>query len=716
MAAGVRVPLESQRPVLLSERDREVLRGFAARIDPADAGAHNNLGVLYYHKGMTEEAVAAFTRALTLDPRMAIAERNLRVAYCDTGYFDRTVAALRERLAANPTDHEARRSLAEAYLLAGQPAQAVPECEALITARPDDVAAMQQLAKALHRSGDLEAAMTWLRRALERQPDNPALLFPLAEVAYHRGLNEEAETALRAVLARVPDHADALYLLGFVLGDRGYHDQAQEVTRRAMQLNPSLGRAQTNLSLERPDRATPAVPAEPGEPLLHEGGALVHYNLGLAFRQKGYYTEALREYRLAAERGEDHALVTQAMAEVHLLRHEAAAAVQLYDGLLADQPQSPKLWNERGVALHQSGRVEDALVSYERAIAADPHYALALNNLGVARFHCGRGDLAIDAFTRALQVEPAFVKARLNLALLLFRRKELPLCLEAYRQVLSLEPGHPVAWNGVGLVLTEMRRFDDARNAFGRAIDARPDYAEAHYNLSFALSNLGDFEGALRATRRALELDPYYVPQKFELAIDLEYENPRVTVPPDLNSEQRSDAGINDFTFDVGAIEALFDALAPATAPAVRGLDGAPAYAAARQLLAQGDLDRAIEETRRAMEQGAPQADGLVLLGEAFLRRGAQGEALERFRQARGLDPSSAAALAGEVRALVALGRERDAEAAAEELASRCPDDVDALLLVARVRAGIGDAARALATLAEARRLAPMRADVLKQI
>jgi hypothetical protein len=32
----------------LSERDLAALRSFASRIDPSDAGAHNNLGVLYY--------------------------------------------------------------------------------------------------------------------------------------------------------------------------------------------------------------------------------------------------------------------------------------------------------------------------------------------------------------------------------------------------------------------------------------------------------------------------------------------------------------------------------------------------------------------------------------------------------------------------------------------------------------------------------------------
>src|SRR5205807_185136 len=377
------------------------------------------------------------------------------------------------------------------------------------------------------------------------------------------------------------------------------------------------------------------------EPQVVEGNALAHYNLGLAFRQKGYYNEALKEYRLALERGEDRRLTLQAMAEVHLLKRDFAAALELYETQLREVPDSPKLWNERGVVLHQAGRPDDALASYRQAVEIDREYALSWNNLGVLQAHQGDPEAAIESFRTGLQLQGAFSSARLNLALLLYQLRRFQLSLEAYRQVLQTEPASAAAWNGIGLVLVELKRFPDARNAFVRAVEADPEHAGAHYNLSFTLSNLGDFDGALRATKRALELDPYYVSQKFALTIDLQYERSTIGIAPEISADVMAETIGEDFAFDERLLDNIFQELAP-----------------------------------------APAADALL----------------------------------GEVKALFALGgaRAQEAHGLAEQLLALTPDDVEALVAVAKGRAVAGDAAGALTVLQQAQTRAPARADLRK--
>src|SRR5512134_3764066 len=194
---------------MLSERDLAVLRSFARRIDPSDAGAHNNLGVLYYQKGLVEEAIAEFVRALELDPKMQVAQANLDIAYRDSGHYDRRITDLRERVRRSPEDREARWELGRAHAALGRHADAIAEFEALLAWHPRDVAAMLQLGLAEKARGNLDTAAEWLSRACVLDPGSAVARFYHGEVLYNRGLNEPALAALREAIARNPEYAEA---------------------------------------------------------------------------------------------------------------------------------------------------------------------------------------------------------------------------------------------------------------------------------------------------------------------------------------------------------------------------------------------------------------------------------------------------------------------------------------------------------------------------
>ena len=711
-----------------SERDLAVLRSFARRIDPSDAGAHNNLGVLYYQKGLVPEAIAGFTRALELDPKMEVAQANMAIAYQNTGYYDTRVAELREALRRQPDDRTARWELGRVFAALGNHTDAIAEFETLLSRHPGDVPALIQLGMAEKARGGMDQASEWFRRAAERDPESSIAQFYYGESLYNRGLNDAALEGLARAVRLNPDNADAHYLLAFVHGDMGQHEQARAATKRALALNPTLGRAQANLSVE--DRRSQAIrrrsTLEAMRPQVAEGEMLAHFNLGLAFRQKGYYVEALREYRLALDSGEDRRLTLQAMAEVHLIRRDIAAALELYDGLVQEFPDSPKLWNERAVCLHQANRRDEAAAGYARATANDPHYGLAWNNLGVLRSQLNDIEGAQEAFQTALRGKRDLAAARLNLALLLFQQRRFQMALEAYRQVLADHPQNAVAWNGIGLVLVELKRYPDAKNAFARAVEADDKLASAHYNLSFTLSHLGDFDGALRETKRALELEPYYVPQKYALAIDLQYEDPNLSITPEISADVHAEEVGEEFNFDQRLLDQLFTELEP-TAPGTEAartsgsgsalsaaLPGDDLLAMARDQLSKGFIDRAAGEVDRAIQRGADPVRAAVLQGEVFTRRGFHGEALERFREARLVRTDDPEARLGELRALLALDRGAEAAPLAEELIAMRPTDVDALVAGARARMAGGNALGALEYVRTAQARAPGRPDLFQ--
>jgi tetratricopeptide (TPR) repeat protein len=504
-----------------------------------------------------------------------------------------------------------------------------------------------------------------------------------------------------------PENPDALYLIGFILGDLGRSEEAAEANRRAVMLNPTLVRAQANLSLQ-----TYRHQVTPSRQQRTPAGA--HITLGRALRQKGYFQEALKEYEKAIEGGEANAEVLQAMLELYLLQRDTGAAIATADRFAREFSPTAKTWNGRGVALQLEGRQTEAEESYKRALEIDSSYPFAHNNIGVLIWHKGDTKGAINGFRRALQAPSPPVEARLNLALGLFRRKHIDLSLEAYRQVLGSAPEHPVAWNGIGLILVELEKYSDARNAFARAIQANPDFAEAHYNLSFTLSNLGDFSSALRETKRALSLDPMYTPQKLELAIELPHEEIRLTVAPPITETDESVEHVEDFNFDPAIIEALF-AVKPAR-PDQATEDPMAGFTLARDLITKGLYDRAQGEIARVLARGGDKGVGLVLAGDGFAAQGLHGEALERYRRALDMEPANPFARQGTARSLLALGRAEEARPYAEALVEAGATDVNFLLLAAEARVASLDKAGAREILVALQRSEGRNANVLKRV
>jgi len=183
-------------PAAANGGEIDILRSFARRIDPSDAGAYNNLGVLYFRKGLTDEAIVAFSRALALDERMGVARRNLEIAYGESGILERRLHDLEERLRANPEDLEA----------------------------------LVQSGIAEKTAGRLERAHALFQRAIDLDPDSSVLHFLLAETLYNRGLHEEAMRSVRRSIELNPENPDALYLIGFILGDLGRSEEAAKRT------------------------------------------------------------------------------------------------------------------------------------------------------------------------------------------------------------------------------------------------------------------------------------------------------------------------------------------------------------------------------------------------------------------------------------------------------------------------------------------------------
>ena len=610
-------------PGVVTAREADVLRTFARRIDAADPGAHNNLGVLYFRRGLVDEAIAEFSCALALDERMRVARRNLEIAYGEAGTPERRGIELEQRLAESP----------------------------------DDIGALVESGIAEKSAGRLDQAEAKFRRALELDPESSVLYFFLAEIFYNRGNGDEALRFLRRSIDLNPANPDAHYLAGFILGDLGMVEEARDANRRAVALNPRLSRVEANLSLDNVRGNARAGATVATGPASMAGGS-PHLTLALALRLKGYNSEAMRECHAAFDAGEDPPAVLETLASLQLMLGQASDALDAYEKRIRLGNVNPRTLNQRGIALYLLGRSSEAEQTFRDCIGRAGRYAAAENNLGALLWDRGTHRDATNCFRRAVRDDDALESARLNLALALFRQGLFQLSLDAYRAVLQRQPDHAVAWSGIGRVLIEFARFAEARDACVRAIQADPTLAQAHVTLSNAFTALGEEEGAIEEELAARRLDPHAQPRTMTLEMD----SPEAgaSVPKGATAATAvPDYGLAADYLSKGLYDRAIAEVRRATARGAGDKEGMVLLA--RCFAARGDYEVAEKELSAAL--GALPSDETVAVELASVHR-AMGRPVDAVRRAVGLLRSNvyhfvALVVLGE--SLLDLKRTRDA-------------------------------------------------------
>jgi len=132
-------------------------------------------------------------------------------------------------------------------------------------------------------------------------------------------------------------------------------------------------------------------------------------------------------------------------------------------------------WSNRGNALQDLKRYEEALASHERALEIKPDYAEGWCNRGTLLHDIKRFDVAITHYDQALTLKPDFVEAYSNKGLTLHELERYDEAIAHYDQALTLKPDYARAWSNKGVTLNELKRYDEAIEHYDQALGLKPD-------------------------------------------------------------------------------------------------------------------------------------------------------------------------------------------------------------------------------------------------
>lgn len=320
--------LAAKQDAVAVQEFREILR-----LDPGNAPAHANLGVIAYSTKDYAHASEEFRTALKLQPELWNAEAFLGmselrlgkaqeakplldaafrhvtdarlrsevgmdlIALCyQSSELDQAVDVLRDLGQATPKDPA---MLYTAYRTYSD--LAARQLTELAQVAPESAQMHQVLAQLSASQDDFAEAIAQYRKALEIDPDVSGVHFELGQTILANSTDEraraEAENEFHLALAADPNNAECEYLLGEIAWLRSQPQEALKHYNRALALRPGLvdahiaaGKALLRLGDSRSalQELLQAVALDPQD-------AVAHYRLSQVYLSLGQTAEAERE-------------------------------------------------------------------------------------------------------------------------------------------------------------------------------------------------------------------------------------------------------------------------------------------------------------------------------------------------------------------------------------------------------------------------------------
>jgi len=229
--------------------DTGALFEHALAVTSGNYEAHNEIGVLRFNQGKTDEAIAHYEEAVRIDPEYGDAQNNLGFAFAQEGRTAEAIAHYQEAIRIDPDFAAAHINLGAELGALDRVPEAIGHFMEALRIKPDSAQAMNDLGLALVKLNRWPEALTRFRQALGIDPDFTDAHINLGAALDQENRTPEAMEQYRQALRTKPDSALALNNLGMDFGRMNRLSEAIESFQQAVRIDPDYAEAHFHLGV-----------------------------------------------------------------------------------------------------------------------------------------------------------------------------------------------------------------------------------------------------------------------------------------------------------------------------------------------------------------------------------------------------------------------------------------------------------------------------------
>jgi len=645
--------------------------------------------------GQLKEATAAVDKALALAPNSAEAHYQKGSVAHVQGELRNALASYDKALQADASHVDARVTRIGIYMDLARFDDATKDVTELLRLAPDDPRGAYLNALLAERRGDTATVQSALKQVTELlDPVPPEFIRYRPQMLMlnglaHFGLNQfEKATGYLEAFQKVQGNSPASKLLARIYLSNGNAGLAATVLETYLKAQPGDGQAMTLLanaymSQGRNSKAVTLMQ----QALKAEDNPGYRTVLGLSLVGSGQAAVGIAELEAALKKDPRQVQAGAALVDLYLKSNQARKGVPVAESLVKLQPNNARFHNLLGMAQGQSGNIAAARASFAKAIQLDDNLVLAKLNMARLEIATKAFDAASKRLTDLLKLNERNSEALFELAVIADRKGQQT---DAQRWLeKARDAGGPkeLRWD-LALVDFHLRygRPGPALDAAKIANAKAPEDLPTLLAYSRALLANGDTIAAKSALSGATRFAEYDVQKQTEIAaMQLAANNPS------------------------GAAYSL-----------EKGLSSQPGYLRAQALMAEtefrlGENAKAEKRAREIVAQHPKLAVGYTLLGGMAQARGQTAAAIDAYRRAHDVEPSTGTLLSLYL-ALATQDGGRPAQQLAEQWLKTRPRDLAVQKALANGYARQGNFAAAQTGYEAALKLNPDDADVLNNL
>lgn len=284
-------------------------------------------------------------------------------------------------------------------------------------------------------------------------------------------------------------------------------DNARRVGTQYEKLSKAAPRRERIAAVD-PDNLPPQIATMP-----RDEAAKIFAGVGEYYMDRNEYDKAIDFFREATTLDSRNNVARLGLSEALALKGNQLLVIdnmpiarKFFEEALALNPKNAPAHFGLGEILSESGKNDEAVISYEQALSNDKDLTEIFVPLGILYYQQGKYDKAEEMLARGAALDPDDAPAQYFSGLVLLSRSREQDALLAFKRAQKLDPNYVEAFYYAGEAQARMGKSREAIEEFQRAIALKDNYFEAWYGLGSAYFDLNNYREAITAFERAKRL------------------------------------------------------------------------------------------------------------------------------------------------------------------------------------------------------------------